>query len=57
MRRPSTFGRAVPVVDGTASPDARATGVNLGADMVRDQAHDALGVRGRDATAGVFKTA
>ena len=37
--------------------DARAAGMHFDPDMVRDQAHDALGVRGRDATAGVFKTA
>ena len=29
--------------------DARAAGVNLDADMVRDEPHDALGVGGRDA--------
>ena len=37
--------------------DARAAGMHLDADMVRDQAHDAFGVRRRDAAAGVFEAA
>ena len=31
--------------------------MHLDADMVRDQAHDAFGVRRRDAAAGVFEAA
>ena len=37
--------------------DAWATRMDLDTDMMRNEAHDALGVCGRDATAGIFKTA
>ena len=37
--------------------DARAAGMHLDADMVRDEAHDALGVGRRDAAAGVLEAA
>ena len=37
--------------------DARAAGMDLDADMVRDEAHDALGVGRRDAAAGILEAA
>ena len=38
---------------GQLGRDAGAAGMNLGADMVRDQAHDALAIGGRQALAGI----